>query len=367
MKARERVLAAIGRQTLDRLPVNYLGTPEVDRRLRRYFGIEPPPGSRPGDVVDDDWDIQDHLGADLRTLRLSYTGPELPVYDDGRIASYWGYIRRPVRTDNGVYMESCYLPWAEFQTLDDVERYCWPDPAWFDYAALARQCRLAGDSAIVYGSPGNLDMINGTAFARGFERTLLDIASGDEVGLACMEKRFEFAHEQSRRALEACGGRVDILWIGDDFGTQRGLLVSPAAWRRVFRPKLQAMADLAHRYGARLMLHSCGSSRAIWRDLVEIGVDLYDTVQPEAAGMVPEELAREFPSICLHGTISSQSTLPFRSAAEVADTVRRRVEFFLPRGGLILAPSHNIQADTPLENILAMYAAAGSLAGAVPA
>jgi uroporphyrinogen decarboxylase len=144
------------------------------------------------------------------------------------------------------------------------------------------------------------------------------------------------------------------------------LLVSPASWRRIFRPKLEAMAALAHRHGARLMLHSCGSSRAIWRDLVEIGVDMYDTVQPEAAGMAPEELAAEFPSICLHGTLSSQTTLPFGSSEDVANTVRRRLEFFGPRGGLILAPSHNIQADTPLGNVLAMYAAAGSLATAAP-
>jgi uroporphyrinogen decarboxylase len=361
MNPRARVLAAVEHRTLDRLPVNYLGISEVDACLRRHFGAGAGAATRPGEVVDDDWDVLACLGCDLRTLRLPYCGPEIPVYNDGRVQSYWGYVRRPVRTANGVYMESCMLPWADFRTLDDVGAYRWPDPAWFDYSALPEQCRRAGEHAVVYGGPGNLDMINGTAFARGFEQTILDIATGDPVGLACMQKRFEFAHEQSRRALEACGGRADILWIGDDFGTQRGLLVSPAKWRAIFRPKLRALADLAHRYGARLMLHSCGSSRAIWPDLVEIGVDIYDTVQPEAAGMAPEELAAEFPSICLHGTMSTQNVLPFGTPEEVAREVRRRIDFFGERGGLILAPSHNIQGDTPLANILAMYRAAGSL------
>jgi uroporphyrinogen decarboxylase len=123
------------------------------------------------------------------------------------------------------------------------------------------------------------------------------------------------------------------------------------------------MIDLAHRHGARLMLHSCGSTRAIWPDLVDLGLDIYDTVQPEAAGMVAEELAAEFGRwICLHGTISTQKTLPHGTAEEVAAEVRHRMESFGCRGGLILAPSHNIQPDTPLENVLALYRAAGCLA-----
>jgi uroporphyrinogen decarboxylase len=122
------------------------------------------------------------------------------------------------------------------------------------------------------------------------------------------------------------------------------------------------MIDLAHKYGARLMLHSCGSTRAIWPDFVDIGLDIYDTVQPEAAGMIPEELAAEFGRhICLHGTISTQKTLPFGTPVSVAQEVRKRIDSFGARGGLIVAPSHNIQPDTPIENLLAMYRAVGCL------
>jgi uroporphyrinogen decarboxylase len=361
MTPRERVLAALDRRPQDRLPVNYLGSPEVNARLRRHWDLAPPPPARPGDVVAYDWDILERLGGDLRTLRLAYCGPANPTFDDGRVQSYWGYVRRPIHAEGGVYMESCAHPWAAFRTLDDVERYGWPNPDWFDYAGLPAQCQAAGDHAVVYGWPGNFDLINGTAFARGFEQVILDLATEDPIGLACMQQRFAFAHEQSRRALEACGGRVDILWIGDDFATQRGLLLNPGRWRQHFKPRFRAMADLAHRHGARLMLHCCGSSRSVWGDLVDAGVDIYDTVQPEAAGMQPEELAREFPGICLHGTLGTQSTLPFGGVEGVEREVRRRREFFLERGGLILAPSHNIQGDTPLENVLAMYRTAGAL------
>ncbi len=363
MTSRERVRAVLARRDADRIPVNYIGTPEVNAKLRQHFGLEDPRDGRPGDVVVNDWDIQARLGSDLRTLRLRYQGPPLPQFDDGAVQNYWGVIRRPMHTPSGIVMESMEFPWAAFQTLSDMEQYPWPDPDWFDYAGLAKECSRFEDCAIIYGWPGNVDMINGTSFARGFEQTIFDMALGDPVGLACMQKRFDFYYEQSRRALEACGGRVDILWIGDDFGTQKGLLVGPPTWRKLFGPKVRAMADLAHRFGAKLMLHSCGSTRKVWPDLVDSGVDIYDTVQPEAAGMVPAELAAEFgASITLHGTISTQQTLPFGSPEDVAAEVRDRLELFRAKGGIILAPSHNILSDTPTENVLAMYRAAGSLA-----
>jgi len=361
MIPRERVLAAIGHRTPDRVPVNYLGTPETDAKLRQLFDLPAPTDARPGDVVENDWDLQTCLGTDLRTLRLHYCGPAIPQFDDERVQNYWGVIKRPVRNETGLFMESCHLPWAAFETLDDVARYPWPDPAWFDYAALPGQCAACGDHAVVYGWPGNMDLINGTAFARGFELTILGLATDDPVTLACMERRFEFHWEQSRRALEACGGRVDLLWIGDDFGTQRGLLLSPAKWRKLFAGKLRAMADLAHAHGARLMLHCCGGTRRIWGDLIDAGVDIYDTVQPEAAGMNPRDLFREFGArLALHGTVSTQKTLPFGTAEDVAREVRDRLDFGAG-GGLVIAPSHNIQTDTPLENVLALYRTAGSL------
>ncbi len=130
----------------------------------------------------------------------------------------------------------------------------------------------------------------------------------------------------------------------------------PEKWRKLFFGKLKAMCDLGHKYGAKVMLHSCGSTRPIWSGLIEAGVDIYDTVQPEAAQMNPAELKEEFGDrICFHGTISTQRTLPFGSAEDVAEEVRLRIETVGKDGGFIVAPAHNIQPDTPIENILALY------------
>ena len=362
MTPRERVLAAVNHQAPDRVPINYLGTPEIDQRLRQHFHLPPPAPGPAGAMVDYDWDILGALGADLRTLSLRYLGPQLPTFDDGRMQNYWGVIYRPVSNQVGTYLETCYLPYAKFQTLADLEAYPWPDPDWFEYSELAGQCREIGDCAVVYGWPGNMDLINGTAFGRGFEQFIYDMATEDPVGLGVVQKRFEFHHEQTRRALEACHGRIDIVWIGDDYGTQRGLLVSRDKWRKLFKPKLRAFVDLAHKYGARLMLHSCGGTRPLWPDFVDIGLDIYDTIQPEAVGMAPNELAAEFGrDICLHGTVSTQRLMPFGTPEEIARLIRDRIDTIGAGGGLILAPSHNFQPDTPIENIVAMYQAAGSL------
>jgi uroporphyrinogen decarboxylase len=110
------------------------------------------------------------------------------------------------------------------------------------------------------------------------------------------------------------------------------------------------------------MLHSCGSTRTIWPDFVDVGLDIYDTIQPEAVGMAPNELAAEFgQDICLHGTVSTQRLMPFGTPEEIAQLIRNRIETIGAAGGLILAPSHNFQPDTPIDNILAMYRAAGSM------
>src|SRR5208283_4573670 len=226
MNSKERVLAAIGHKAMDRIPVNYLGTPEADAKLRVHFGVDlNVPQVPPGESMEYDWDILGCLGADLRGLRLPYRGPVIPTFDDGRAQDLFGVIYRPVRNEVGTYLESCTLPYAAFETLSDVEAYRWPDPGWFDYSALIPQCEQWKDYAVVYGWMGNVDLINGTAFGRGFELTIMDIALENPVGLAIMEKRFEYGYEHTRRALEACGGKVDIVWIGDDYGTQRGLLM----------------------------------------------------------------------------------------------------------------------------------------------
>ena len=346
MTPRERVLTALSHRTPDRTPCGYLSTPEIDDKLKKHF------------LTDSMDAVLEKLGVDLRVIDAPYIGPALRTWPDGRFENIWGQIRKPIRNEAGSYDEAVEHPYAAFQSVEDVRKFRWPKAEWFDYSRLAADCLKYDSYAVVFGAPGNMDVINGTAFGRGVERVIFDIALEDPIGLECMEMRFKCCYERSEIALRAAAGRIDILWIGDDYGTQNGLLVSPAAWRKLFFPKLKAMCDLGHKYGAKVMLHSCGSTRKIWPQLIEAGVDIYETVQPEAAEMNPAGLKAEFGDrISFHGTISTQKTLPFGTVEDVKSEVRERVRTVGRDGGLIVAPAHNFQPDTPIENILALYGA----------
>ena len=342
--SKECVLKALEHLQPDRTPCNYLGTPEIDEKLKNHFQT-------------DNMDVVlEKLGVDLRLIEPVYVGPKLRNWEDGRFENLWGQIRKPIKNEAGIYNESVEFPYAKFTSTGDVAKFRWPNHDWFDCSSLAGQCDKYADYAIVYGSAGNLDLINGTAFGMGVEKVLLGIGLDDPVVHACMEKRFQCCYDISQKGLQAANGKIDIFWLGDDYGTQNGLLISPQKWRELLFDKLKTMCDLGHAYGTKVMLHSCGSTRPIWPDLIEAGVDIYDTIQPEAANMDPAQLKEEFgDEMCFHGTISTQKTLPFGSREDVVREVQQRVKTVGTNGGLILAPSHNIQPDTPLENILAMY------------
>lgn len=344
MNSKQRVLAALNHKAPDRVPCNYLGTPEANAKLFKHFGS-------------DDFDyVLTQLGVDMRTIDVPYIGPELRKWPDGRVETIWGAIKKPVPNNAGFYMEAVEFPYTEFKTTHDVENFRWPKSEWFDYSQLESQCRKYSQYAVVFGSTSYLDLINGTAYGRGVEQLLIDIAIEDPVGLACMEKRFEYCYHRSEKALAAAKGMIDVFWFGDDYGTQNGPLMSLTVWRKLFYPKIKTMTDLGHKYGAKVMLHSCGSNRWLIPDLIVAGVDIYDTVQPEAAQMDTAMLKADFgEQICFHGSVSTQKTLPFGTTEDVANEVYERIRTMNIDGGFIVAPAHNIQPDTPVENIIALY------------
>ena len=160
------------------------------------------------------------------------------------------------------------------------------------------------------------------------------------------------------RILDAARGRIDLVHCGDDFGSQRGLLISPASFDRLFAAKKKELFDLVHAYGAKVSHHCCGSSRVLIPRFIRCGMDALQTIQPQAAGMDPYDLKREFAGqIVLHGAVDVQGWLQRAKPDEVHAEVNRLMDEVGAGGGFILAPSHHIQPDTPLENVLAVYRA----------
>lgn len=364
-KSKERVLKAINHQNTDRVPCDYLATLEVDRKLRDYFGfcskgrIEVEEGidrwnRARGEAMEE---VLKRLGVDIRQVN-PVGRPFVEKFSDGSWKDIWGVTFHNVSNEFGVYAESISLPLAKLKSLDDVKNYPWPNPDWYDYASICEQCAYYSDYAIKAGGPGVPDLLNGVSRGRGMEQVMMDIALEDPVGLAILDRRFAFYREFARRTLEAAKGKVDIFWIGDDYGTQRGLLMNPNAWRKILKPYLRQMIDLIHGFNAKAMLHSCGSTALIWDDFAELGLDIYQTIQERATGMNPELLKLQYGDrICLHGAIDSQGFLQTACPDEVKKVVRARINRLGRDGGYICASSHNLQPDIPVENIIAMYQA----------
>jgi uroporphyrinogen decarboxylase len=193
------------------------------------------------------------------------------------------------------------------------------------------------------------------------EQVLIDLATDDPVYLDIMEARFRFYYEQHERALQAGEGLIDITHIGEDLGNQRGPMISMDLFDRHFAPKFKRYFEMAHRYGARTMMHMCGCVEPFLGRLTGLGLDIMDVVQPTTPTMDIAHLKDRYGDrLTFCGSLCVQTTLPHKPAAEVASETRRRLELF-PEGGLILGPTHAIQVGTPIENILTMYRTAGSL------
>ena len=341
MTSKERVLCSLAWQEPDRVPIQTYLTPEIAARLRAHFGGR---------------EVAECLGVDFRGVGPAWRGPSRPPRD-GLHFDIWGTgYRRIEHGSAGAYDEAAFLPLAALKTMDDVERYPWPSPDDSDYSVIPAQCERLKDFAVCLGGAGDPDILNGVSRGRGMEQVVTDIALRDEVGLTIIDHRVNFSYEVLRRGLQAARGKADILCLGEDCGNQNGRMFSPRDFDEVFRPRLQRFYDLAHEFGARAMMHSCGDTHEIMPTFIEMGLDVLDAMQPEPKGMAPERiraLCKGRLAFC--GLISTQHTLPHGTVAECRAEARHRLDVLARGGGYILAPAHCIQPDTPLENVLAIY------------
>ena len=217
-------------------------------------------------------------------------------------------------------------------------------------------CAQCGDLAIATGGFWVQDFINRVAMGRGVERVLMDIAEQNPVYLRLVDIRHRYYMRHIERILDSAAGRIDLVLCGDDFGSQRGPLISPTAFAHLFAPLKREFFDMVHSYGAKVTHHCCGSSRALIPRFIDCGMDALQTIQRQAAGMDPYELKAQFAGkITLHGTVDVQGWLQRATPPEIEQEVNRLMDEVGAGGGFIIGPSHHIQPDTPLENALAFY------------
>jgi uroporphyrinogen decarboxylase len=356
MNPRERVLAAIEHREPDRVPLDFLATDELMASTEAYLGL-----GTTNDPCFPHWlaphePLLQRFQIDVRFVAPRYIGPELETFEDGSFMDVWGFRRAVTDYGLGKYYEFLDPRLAGARTVEEVDAYPWPDPDWWDYSVIKLQCEAYDRYAIIAGDDGTVDFINRSSFHRGYQQVMLDLANGDPVIFRIFDHLSDFFYEHDRRILDAGGGRIDILHVGDDYGTQRDTVISPRMYRTLFQPRWRRHIAQARSYGCKVFHHSCGSSRRLLPDLIDTGIDVLTTVQPYAGGMDPRELKRLFGDrLAFDGTVDVQHDLPGRSPEYVRQIVRERIDVMAPGGGFILAPTHAAQPDVDPASFVALY------------
>lgn len=357
--SRERTLKAVNHIQPDTTPVHILGFADLERWLQ-YFHVKDAPA------------LNEKLGLDAYAAVPIYTGPYAK-----RGLSIWG-TKLNVLGYKGVGYSRLRgeYPLSGAESVADIERFAWPNPDEFDYEIMRKMLQRGADKACRIG-PGFLileeslrreDISTGikgkgenvlvicTLFDLfGFEETLTKLYTEPKIIEAAISHLETFLLGHSRRMLEATKGLVDFYWISDDFASARNLMMSPEHWRKYLKPTYRRIFDLAKSYGVKIWFHCCGMFRSVLPDLIDIGMDLWETVQVHLPGNEPEVLKREYgQDITFFGAINTQQTLPFGTPDDVRSEVRERVRVLGKGGGYICGPDHSILPDVPIENVIAM-------------
>ena len=376
---RTRVRTALAHREPDRIPRDLAGTryssihAQAYRRLRPALGLEP----REPVVVDlsqglalVEADVLDRREVDVRGV-----GPRTPqarrrqIVTDGayeRFTDEWGVQRtRPI--DGGLYFEATSAPLSGDITDADIAAFAWPDavdPGRFvGLAEDARRYARDERRAVLCGSvcAGITEML---FRLRGYEDAYMDLAAEPERARAVMERILALKLAWWGQALDLLGDDVDVVAEADDLGGQGSLLFSPETYRTLVKPLHRELFAFLHgRTRAKVFLHSCGAIRELMPDLIEIGVDILNPIQVSAAGMDTAALKRDFGAdlVFWGGAVDSQGILGTGTPAQVEAEARRRIDDLSPGGGFVFASVHNIQANVPAENIVALWRAAGGI------
>jgi uroporphyrinogen decarboxylase len=352
MRSRERVLAAAQRKRTDRPPASLRCTPEVWEGLAQKLGVKT------------NIEVLDVLDTDLRWFYTPpFIGPKersaVPLGSEG--TDYWGCHTRKITNEFNTYYEFHDPPLAFAQTVADVENYDWPRLDWWDYSAMPRMIEEVCQKdrrAIMFFAGGAFET---PWYMRGMEQFLMDLCQQPEIAEAISRHVAEFFQARALRVIEAAQGRIDMIGSGGDVGGQLGMMLNPALWRKYIRPNQEKLMTFFKKKGFATFYHSDGSIVPIIPDLIEMGLDILDPIQVGAAGMTPEALFLQFGDrLSFHGAIDEVELLPKATPAQVYDETLRVIDILGQNGGYIVSPSHQVQGDTSVENVLAIYEAARS-------
>jgi uroporphyrinogen decarboxylase len=348
MTSRERVLCAFAHQEPDRVPAWCGASVEFWEKAKRELGL-------------DDEGVRLRLGDDFRRVFAPYCGPAVELQPGATCVTPFG-----VQRSGYGYGQPLSHPLAD-ASLEAIHAYPWPDPAWTDMSRVRSEAESYGKQYAILGgdwSPFWHDLID----LLGMEKMYYLMYDQPEVIDAVLQHLVDYYAAASQRIFDAAADAMDIFFIGNDFGSQKGPLLSEAMFRRFILPHLQRLVDLGHAYSLKVMLHCCGGVAELIPAMVEIGLDGLHAVQPCCSTMDPRLLKARFGGkILFNGAIDSHHVLMEGNPQTVREQTRRVLEIMMPNGGYVAGASHDtILEETPVENVVAMFDAVAEF-GTYPA
>ena len=373
MKPRERVMLALNHQEPDRIPID-LGATIVSSIVKSTYI----PLKQTLDLEVEDIKMLDHVqqlpyvdeallkrfDVDFRMVQLpSATVPGLNIFEEG---NYYAFIDRwgsklHMPKEGGLYYDWVDFPIKE-PTLEALDTYKWPrpdPPELIDrLAEQARSLYEYSDYALVGSAVIGGGIFEQPARTMGLENFMMALISEPQFAERLMDQITDIYIESCNNYLDKVGQYLNVFTFWDDLAGQDGWLIRPEIYRKMIKPKQRRLVEaIKKKTNAKLFYHSCGATRGLIPDLIELGFDILNPVQVSARGMDSRKLKQDFGRdiVFWGGGVDTQHVLPFGNTQEVADEVKRRIDDLAPGGGFVFAAVHNIQAYVPPENIVTMF------------
>ena len=341
MTGKERVITALRRKVPDRVPVFCEFVPEVKQKLYEHFNINDP------------YELSIMVGNDMivytEGIQNSYYGPS------DEYTCKWGIGWKYFNNASGHYTEMVNHPLLDDIDGNKLKEYVVPDPDDEEvYLPLREIVEKYGKEYFICASLA-CTIFEASWYLHGLEQTIVDMMIRKEYIEELFDKVMDFS---LKAGLHMIDEGVDMIWLGDDIGTQDKMMISPQLWRELLKPRMKKLIEVYRKRNKDIFIayHSCGYIEPVIQDLIDIGVDVLNPIQPHA--MDPAILKSKYGDrLSFWGSIDIQNNLPYGTKEDIEEEVKLRMNTIAKGGGLLLGAAHNIQADTNIENIFTLYQA----------
>lgn len=341
--SKQRVLAGVNHQATDRIPITFDAEKEVYATLYDCLKLTTKES------------LFDRLHVD--TWMILPGNFIFPKEEENKAekTSIWGYRAKVTAYSGGTYDELCFAPLAGKHEIADIRNHDWSGPQTLVFSHFQREAAAHADRAVIGVFTWGAYFI--ATFVRGMQDLMMDFAMRTDYADHLIKTITEKILAALDTLLEQHGEEIDIVYMADDYCSQRGPMFSPDMFKWYVQPYLKEITTRCHKHGKKFLLHVCGAVRPLLPMIIDAGVDMLEPIQIRATGMEPTGLKQDFGKhLCFYGGVDLQQVLCKGTQQQVADEVRRLIDILGHGGGYILGPGHTyIQIDAPTANILTMY------------